>query len=182
MNAEFAAWTTASALFALGAAFLLLRRQLVAMVVGIELMVNAANILIVFHAARRADPQGLAVALLALAAAAAEVVVGFALILSMRHDENAAPETPHLHPPGPAQDDPPPYPGVLRGRRRSRAGPARRRARRGLLVRAALHLGLCGRGAGAFRPAARPPVRLRALHGRRRGLPHPHLRRRLHAP
>ncbi|MBI5596945.1 MAG: NADH-quinone oxidoreductase subunit K [Elusimicrobia bacterium] len=96
MNAELVAWAAASALFSIGTAFLLLRRQLVAMVVGIELMVNAANILIVFHAVRRADPQGLAVALLALAAAAAEVVVGFALILSMRNDENEAPESSHL--------------------------------------------------------------------------------------
>lgn len=96
MNAELVAWTTASALFALGAGFLLLRRQLVAMVVGIELMVNAANILIVFHAVRRGDAQGLAVALLALAAAAAEAVVGFSLILSMRNDENEAPESAHL--------------------------------------------------------------------------------------
>ena len=96
MNPDSVAWFTASAMFAAGSAFLVLRRQLVAMVIGVELMVNAANILIVFHAARRADPAGLAVALLALAAAAAEVVVGFSLIMAMRRAEDQAPETQSL--------------------------------------------------------------------------------------
>ena len=53
----------------------------------------AANILIVFTAARRADPAGLAVALLTLAAAAAEVVVGLSLIMAMRRGEDEVPET-----------------------------------------------------------------------------------------
>lgn len=96
MSADALAWTVSTALFAVGAAFLVLRRQLVALVVGVELMVNAANVLIVFHAARRGDPAGFAVVLLALAAAAAEVVVGLALILSLRRDEEEAPETGHL--------------------------------------------------------------------------------------
>lgn len=96
MSADSLAWISASALFAAGTAFLVLRRQLVAMVIGIELMVNAANILIVFHAARRADPAGLAVALLTLAAAAAEVVVGLSLIMAMRKTEDQAPETQSL--------------------------------------------------------------------------------------
>ncbi|MBI3297405.1 MAG: NADH-quinone oxidoreductase subunit NuoK [Elusimicrobia bacterium] len=93
MNAECVVWTTASALFAVGAGFIVLRRQLVAMIIGVELMVNAANILIVFTAARRGDPAGLAVALLTLAAAAAEVVVGLSLIMSMRRGEDEVPET-----------------------------------------------------------------------------------------
>ena len=96
MNAEAAAWASACAVFSAGAAFLVLRRQLVAMIIGVELMVNAANILLVFHAARRGDPQGLAAALLVLAAAAAEVVVGLTLILAVRRAEHEAPETGHL--------------------------------------------------------------------------------------
>ncbi|MDE2293625.1 MAG: NADH-quinone oxidoreductase subunit NuoK [Elusimicrobia bacterium] len=96
MSADLVVWAVSSSLFCAGAAFLVLRRQLVALVIGVELMVNAANILIVFHAARLGDPQGLAVAFLALAAAAAEVVVGLALILALRHDELEAPETSHL--------------------------------------------------------------------------------------
>ncbi len=89
------AWATSAGLFAVGAAFLVLRRQLVAMVIGVELMVNGANLLIVYHAARRGDASGYAAALLILAAAAAEVVVGLSLILSLRKDGEAA-ETGHL--------------------------------------------------------------------------------------
>lgn len=96
MNADALAWGAASAVFAAGAGFLVLRRQLVAMVIGVELMVNAANILLVYHAARRGDAEGLAAALLVLAAAAAEVVVGLTLILAVRRGESESPETGHL--------------------------------------------------------------------------------------
>ncbi|TPW20244.1 MAG: NADH-quinone oxidoreductase subunit K [Elusimicrobia bacterium] len=96
MNADALAWTAAAAVFAVGAGFVVLRRQLVAMVIGVELMVNAANILLVFTAARRGDAQGLAAALLVLAAAAAEVVVGLTLILAVRRGESESPETGHL--------------------------------------------------------------------------------------
>ena len=96
MNAEALAWASASTLFAVGAGFLVLRRHLVAMVIGVELMVNAANILLVFHAARRGDAAGLAAALLVLAAAAAEVVVGLTLILAVRRGESEAPESGNL--------------------------------------------------------------------------------------
>ncbi len=95
MNADALAWTAAAAVFAVGAGFVVLRRQLVAMVIGVELMVNAANILLVFTA-RRGDAQGLAAALLVLAAAAAEVVVGLTLILAVRRGESESPETGHL--------------------------------------------------------------------------------------
>lgn len=96
MNADALAWIAASAIFAVGAGFVVLRRQLVAMVIGVELMVNAANILLVYHAAKRGDAQGLAAALLVLAAAAAEVVVGLTLILAVRRGESESPETGHL--------------------------------------------------------------------------------------
>lgn len=96
MNADALAWAAASGVFAAGAAILVNRRQLVAMVIGVELMVNAANVLLVFTAARRGDAEGLAAALLVLAAAAAEVVVGLTLILAVRRGESESPETAHL--------------------------------------------------------------------------------------
>ena len=82
-------------LFVLGVAFLVLRRQLVAMVIGLELMINAANVIIVSAALAQGDPEGLAVALLVIAAAAAEVVVGLSLILALNR-EGVEPETSEL--------------------------------------------------------------------------------------
>lgn len=82
-------------LFVLGIAFLVLRRQLVAMVIGLELMINAANVVIVSAALAQGDPEGLAVALLVIAAAAAEVVVGLSLILALSR-EGVEPETSEL--------------------------------------------------------------------------------------
>ncbi|MEK9144267.1 MAG: NADH-quinone oxidoreductase subunit NuoK [Elusimicrobiota bacterium] len=82
-------------LFVLGTAFLVLRRQLVAMVIGLELMINAANVLIVSTALAQGDPEGLAVALLVIAAAAAEAVVGLSLILALSR-EGVEPETSEL--------------------------------------------------------------------------------------
>ena len=76
-------WGVSGALFVVGAAFLMLRRQLVAMVIGLELMINAANLDIVCCAADRGDAKGLAIALLVIAAAAAEAVVGLSLILAL---------------------------------------------------------------------------------------------------
>lgn len=83
MNPTAVVWATSSILFLAGAACLVLRRQLLAMILGLELMVNAANVNLVYYAAQRNDPAGLAIALLVIAVAAAEIVVGFSLILSL---------------------------------------------------------------------------------------------------
>jgi NADH-quinone oxidoreductase subunit K len=61
----------------------MLRRQLLAMILGIELMINAANLALVYYAIRYQDARALAVALLVVAMAAAEVVVGVSLILAL---------------------------------------------------------------------------------------------------
>ena len=84
MNPDLALGGAAAVLFAAGASFLVLRRELIAMIIGLELMINAANLGIVRAALGRSDPEGLAVALLVIAVAAAEVVVGLALILAIR--------------------------------------------------------------------------------------------------
>ncbi|MHB2026832.1 MAG: NADH-quinone oxidoreductase subunit NuoK [Elusimicrobiota bacterium] len=79
MNA--AVWSICLTLFALGLFMVVLRRELLAMLLGLELMVNAANIGIVYAASLFGDAQGLCAALLIIAVAAAEAVVGLCLIL-----------------------------------------------------------------------------------------------------
>jgi len=83
------AWGTTLALFVLGAAGLVVRRQLLAMLLSLELMTNAVNVAIVFTARRLMDPAGLAVVLIVLAVAACEAVVGISLILSLYRHEDA---------------------------------------------------------------------------------------------
>ena len=76
-------WGLSGLLFAIGAFCLAFRRQLLALILGVELMVNAANLAFVYYAVRYQDPRALAVALLVVALAAAEVVVGVSLILAL---------------------------------------------------------------------------------------------------
>jgi NADH-quinone oxidoreductase subunit K len=80
----------AAAVFSIGTYGLLTRREAVAMLLSIELMVNAANIVLVaFARFRGVDTQP--VVLFVLAITVAEVAVGLALILLMarRHGDTA---------------------------------------------------------------------------------------------
>lgn len=78
----------ATFLFCVGLYGLLTRRQAVAMLLSIELMANAANIVFVSFAHFRGGP-GQAVALFALAVTVAEVAVGLALVMLLhrRHGD-----------------------------------------------------------------------------------------------
>ena len=76
-------WAVSVALFSCGAAMVMLRRQLLAMLLGLELMIASVNLPLVYHAGLFADTQGLAAALLIIAVAAAEAVVGLSLILGV---------------------------------------------------------------------------------------------------
>lgn len=76
-------WPVALALFACGLAAVVLRRELLAMLLGVELMIGGVNLLLVAHASAFSDVEGLAAALLILAIAAAEAVVGLSLILKL---------------------------------------------------------------------------------------------------
>ncbi len=76
--------TLGAFLFAMGLACALLKRTAVAVLMGIELMLNAANLnLVAFNAysASGADTRGQVFALFGIAVAAAEVCVGLAIIL-----------------------------------------------------------------------------------------------------
>ena len=76
-------WAASAALFCIGLAMVALRRQLIAMLLGVELMIAAVNIALVGAAARGGDFETLAGVLLILAVAAAEAVVGLSLILKL---------------------------------------------------------------------------------------------------
>lgn len=70
-----------AAMFALGLYGVLTRRNLVSIVVSVELMANAANLNLVAFSRFGNHPWGQAVALFALALTVAEVVVGLALVV-----------------------------------------------------------------------------------------------------
>ncbi len=71
----------ASALFALGLLGVLVRRDLVVVLMSIEVMLNAAGVAFVAAGARWGHPDGQVMFLFVLAMAAAEVAVGLALVL-----------------------------------------------------------------------------------------------------
>ncbi len=73
----------AAILFALGLASLLVRRNLLFMLMSLEVMLNAAGIAFIVAGARWAEPDGQVMFILVLTFAATEVSVGLALILLM---------------------------------------------------------------------------------------------------
>lgn len=74
-------WAITGVLFAAGLAMAVLRRQLLAMLLGVELMLAAVNVALVHHAGLYSDAQAMAAVALVIAVAAAEAVVGLSLIL-----------------------------------------------------------------------------------------------------
>ena len=90
MTLTAAVWFTTGSLFAMGLAVVILRRQLLAMLLGLELMLAAANVSLVHHAGLFSDEQALAAVALVIAVAAAEAVVGLALILGVRRTGRGA--------------------------------------------------------------------------------------------
>jgi NADH-quinone oxidoreductase subunit K len=75
-------WTTTAVLFTVGFTGIVLRRQLMAMLLSLELMTNAVNLALVYEARLRADADGLTAVFLLLAVTACEAVVGLSLILA----------------------------------------------------------------------------------------------------
>lgn len=73
----------AGLLFALGTVGLLVRRNLVVVLMSIEVMLNAAGLAFVAAGAHWGQPDGQVFFLLVLATAAAEVAVGLALLLAL---------------------------------------------------------------------------------------------------
>lgn len=71
----------AGVLFSLGLAGLLVRRNIIFMLLSIEIMLNAAGLAFVVAGARWGQPDGQIMFMFILAMAAAEVAVGLALVL-----------------------------------------------------------------------------------------------------
>lgn len=74
----------AAVLFVLGLIGLLTRRNIIFMLMFIEVMLNAAGLAFVVAGARWAQPDGQIMFILILSLAAAEVSIGLALILQIR--------------------------------------------------------------------------------------------------
>ena len=73
----------AAVLFAIGAITVLTRRSAIIAFMGVELMLNAANLTFVTFARMHGDLTGQVVAFFVMVVAAAEVVVGLAIIVSI---------------------------------------------------------------------------------------------------
>ena len=73
----------ASVLFALGLIGLLVRRNVIFMLMSVEIMLNAAGLAFIVAGARWQQADGQVMFMFILAMAAAEVAVGLALILQM---------------------------------------------------------------------------------------------------
>jgi NADH-quinone oxidoreductase subunit K len=82
--------TLAAALFATGVYGVLARRNAVAILMGIELMLNAVNINLVafWHYLNPEIPSGQMFTVIVLSVAAAEAAVGLALIISIYRRRN----------------------------------------------------------------------------------------------
>ena len=80
-------WLISAALFVSGLCAVILRKQLLLMLFGLEIMISAALIILVAQASFFQDSNGLAAALIILCVAAAEAVVGLSLILHLRKNK-----------------------------------------------------------------------------------------------
>ena len=70
-------------LFSIGATTVLFRRSAIIVFMGVELMLNAANLAFVTFARLHGDLSGQVIAFFVMVVAAAEVVVGLAIIVSI---------------------------------------------------------------------------------------------------
>jgi NADH-quinone oxidoreductase subunit K len=75
----------AGVLFALGLAGVLMRRNIIFMLLSIEIMLNASGLAFVLAGSRWQQPDGQVMFIFILAMAAAEVSVGLALVLQFYH-------------------------------------------------------------------------------------------------
>lgn len=79
----------AALLFCLGFAGVLARRNLLFVLLSLEIMLNAAGLAFVAAGARWGAPDGQVMWLFILAVAAAEVSVGLALLIRLYHDRRS---------------------------------------------------------------------------------------------
>ncbi|MFN8523390.1 MAG: NADH-quinone oxidoreductase subunit NuoK [Chloroflexota bacterium] len=90
MSSESLVLGTSALLFALGAGGILMRRNPIAVLMSVELMLNAGNLVLVLGARMRGAVDGQSAALLVLVLAAAEAVIGLGLALALFRDRETA--------------------------------------------------------------------------------------------
>lgn len=77
-------------LFSIGATAVLLRRNAIVVFMGVELMLNATNLAFVTFARMSGDLSGQVMAFFVMVVAAAEVVVGLAIIVAIFRTRRSA--------------------------------------------------------------------------------------------
>ena len=77
-------------LFAIGATTVLVRRNAIIVFMGVELMLNATNLAFVTFARIHGNLEGQVIALFVMVVAAAEVVVGLAIIMTIFRTRRSA--------------------------------------------------------------------------------------------
>lgn len=75
----------AALLFVLGIAGVIIRKNIIFMLLSVEVMLNAAGLAFVAAGSQWAQPDGQVMFIFILVMAAAEVAIGLALILQMHH-------------------------------------------------------------------------------------------------
>ena len=73
----------AGLLFSIGAVAVIVRRNAIVAFMGVELMLNAANLTVITFARMWGDMSGQTFALIIIAVAAAEVAVGLAIVVAV---------------------------------------------------------------------------------------------------
>ena len=80
-------------LFSIGTAGVFLRRNLITILLSIEIMLNAVNLTFVAFGRYRGDVDGQIITLFVMTVAAAEAAVGLALVIALfRHRESLNPD------------------------------------------------------------------------------------------
>ena len=80
-------------LFSIGTAGVFLRRNLITILLSVEIMLNAVNLTFVAFGRYRGDLDGQIITLFVMTVAAAEAAVGLALIIALfRHRESLNPD------------------------------------------------------------------------------------------
>jgi NADH-quinone oxidoreductase subunit K len=81
-------------LFALGTAGVFMRRNLITILLSIEIMLNAVNLTFVAFGRYNGDVNGQIIVFFVMTVAAAEAAVGLALVIALfRHRESLNPDT-----------------------------------------------------------------------------------------
>lgn len=78
----------ASALFLIGLTGLLVRRNLIFMLMSVEIMLNSAGLVFIIAGSHWKQPDGQVMFIFILTVAAVEVAIGLALILQVYHHYN----------------------------------------------------------------------------------------------